>query len=247
MIEINLVPDVKQELIKAQRVRSTVVTFSILVGIISIAAVAILAVYILGVQTVRGALLEGNIKASNEKLLSINSKDPKDLSKTLTIQNQLTKISGLNDSKKIDSRIFDMLAAIIPPTPNNIQVSDLTIDSTANTITINGQAPNSYAAVEVFKKTLDGAKVKYTDADGKSQTATLASNISTSNTSYGEDATGAKVLRFTLTFEYTQEVFSPLSKDVSIIISTNGNATDSYLGVPKSIFADRLPDYTGGQ
>jgi Tfp pilus assembly protein PilN len=242
MIEINLVPDVKQELIKAQRVRSTVVTFSILVGLISIAAVAILAVYILGVQTVRGALLDENIKTSNSKLADI-----KDLSKILTIQNQLTKISGLNDSKKIDSRIFDLLAAIIPPTPNNIQVSDLTIDSTANTITINGQAPNSYAAVEVFKKTLDGAKVKYTDTDGKSQTATLASNISTSNTSYGEDATGAKVLRFTLSFEYTPELFSPLSKDVSIIISTNGNATDSYLGVPTSIFADRLPDYTGGQ
>jgi len=242
MIEINLVPDVKQELIKAQRVRSTVVTFSILVGIVSIAAVAILAVYILGVQTVRGALLDENIKTSNSKLTGIE-----DLSKILTIQNQLTKITGLNDNKNIDSRIFDMLTVIIPPAPNNIQVSDLTIDSTANTITINGQAPNSYAAVEVFKKTLNGAKVQYTDTDGKSQTATLASNISTSNTSYGEDATGAKVLRFTLTFEYTPELFSPLSKDVSIIISTNGNATDSYLGVPTSIFADRATDLTGGQ
>jgi len=247
MIEINLVPDVKQELIKAQRIRSTVIFISIIIGIISVAAVAALAVYILAVQTVRGVVLDGNIKTGNEKLLSINSKDPNDLSKTLTIQNQLTKITQLNDNKKIDSRFFDMLAAIIPPSPNDIQISDLTIDSTTNSITINGQAANSYAAVEVFKKTLEGAKVKYTDTDKKQQTATLASNISTSNTSYGADSTNAKVLRFTLSFTYAQELFSPLSNDVSVVITTNGNATDSYLGVPKSIFTDRATDLTGGQ
>lgn len=242
MIEINLVPDVKQELIKAQRIRSTVITSSILIGIISVAVVAVLAIYIIGVQTVRGVFLDNNIKTSNEKLLSI-----KDLSKTLTIQNQLTKITKLNDSKKIDSRVFDMLAAIIPPKPNDIQISDLTIDSTTNTVTVNGQASNSYAAVEVFKKTLDGAKVNLTDTSGKSQSVTLASNISTSNTSYGEDATGVKVLRFTLSFEYADELFSPLSKNVAIVISTNGNVTDSYLGVPTSIFVDRATDITGGQ
>jgi len=247
MIEINLVPDVKQELIKAQRVRSTVITASIMVGIVSIASVVILAVYILGVQTVRGVLLDGNIKSSNEKLLTINSKDPEDLSKTLTIQNQLTKITTLNDSKKNDSRIFDMLAAIIPPKPNDIQISDLTIDSTTSTITINGQASNSYAAVEVFKKTLVGAEAKYKDADGKSQTVALAKNISTSNTSYGEDGSGTKVLRFTLSFEYAGEFFSPLSKDVKVVISNRGNATDSYLGVPTNIFADRAKDIKGGQ
>ena len=34
MIEINLIPDVKQELIRAERVRSVVISFSILIGII---------------------------------------------------------------------------------------------------------------------------------------------------------------------------------------------------------------------
>lgn len=40
MIEINLVPDVKQELIKAQRVRATVISFSIAIGLVSVAVVA---------------------------------------------------------------------------------------------------------------------------------------------------------------------------------------------------------------
>jgi hypothetical protein len=44
MIEINLVPDVKQELLNAQRVRNGVISIAIVTGIGSLAAVAILAV-----------------------------------------------------------------------------------------------------------------------------------------------------------------------------------------------------------
>lgn len=242
MIEINLVPDVKQELIRAQRVRSTIVTISILIGVASVGIVAVLAMYVFGVQTVRGVIAD---KAIDEKGGQYTKTE--DLSKTLTIQNQLSKITALNGNKKIDSRIFDLLNAVIPPAPNNVQISDMTVDSRTNTITINGQASGSYAAVEVFKKTLAGAKVKFTDIDKKTLKVTLASDISTSNTSYGEDSTGVKVLRFTLSFTYADELFSPGSKNVSTIITTTGNATDSYLGVPKSIFTDRATDLTGGQ
>lgn len=243
MIEINLVPDVKQELIKAQRVRSTVITAVIFIGLASIAVVVALAIYIYTVQTVRGAFLDGDIKTKNTKLAKVS-----DLSKTLTIQNQLTKISDLNSNKKIDSRIFDLLTAITPLS-NSVQISDLAIDSSTNTITIDGQGQesNGYHSVETFKKTIEGAKVKYNISGGKTQELTMASDISISNTSLGQDSSGRTVLRFTLSFAYVQELFSPLSKNVSIIITTKGNATDSYIGFPKSIFADRATDKTGGQ
>ena len=242
MIEINLVPDIKQELIKAQRIRSTVIATSVIIGGISIGIVTLLAIYVFAIQTVRSNLADGAIKQGSEKLSSVE-----DLSKTLTIQNQLTKISDLNANKKIDSRIFDLLNAIIPPSPNNVKVSNLSMDSSTNVITIEGQASNSYAAVEVFKKTIEGAKIKYTDSDSSQKEVALASNISTSNTSYGEDNSGVKVLRFTISFTYAKEVFSPSSTNTSFVITTNGNATDSYLGVPKSIFVDRAKDLTGVQ
>lgn len=242
MIEINLVPDVKQELIKAQRVRSSVITASILISIASAAIVTILAIYVFAIQSVRGSIDDAAIKSESGKLTSVE-----DLSKTLTIQNQLTKISSLNDQKKIDSRIFDVLGAVIPPAPNNIQVSNLTLDSDTGTIVIEGQAPSgSYDTVETFKKTVEGAKVEFLDADDKKQQVEMASNVDISNTSLGEDSSGAKVLRFTLTFEYAQELFSPDSKNVKVIITTDGNVTDSYLGIPKSIFADRATDVKGG-
>lgn len=236
MIEINLIPDVKQELIKAQRIRATVISFSILIGIIAIGVVTLLAVYVFAFQTVRSVVADDAIKKGSQELASVE-----DLSKTLTIQNQLTKLSILNDSKKIDSRIFDVLAAVIPPAPNDVRISNLSVDSATSTVTMEGQAANSYAAVEVFRKTIDGAKVAFTNDDG-TQEVNLASNVSTGETSYGEDASGAKVLRFTLSFTYATELFAPSSKNVTIKISTQGNVTDSYLGVPKSIFVDRATD-----
>lgn len=242
MIEINLIPDVKQELIRAQRMRARVIAGSIFVGVASIVVVTLLSLYVFTVQTVRNVLADNAIKQGSDKLASVT-----DLSKTLTIQNQLTKISALNSSKNIDSRIFDVLNAIIPPVPNDVQISDLSIDSDAGIVTIDGQAPNSYAAVEVFKKTIEGAVMKYTDSSGASREVTLASNISISNTSYGEDTTGARVLRFTLSFINASELFSPASKNISIVIMVNGNVTDSYIGVPKSIFVDRAKDITEGQ
>lgn len=241
MIEINLVPDIKQELLRAQSIRARVITGSIFIGVASIAVVTLLVIYVFTVQAIRSGLADASIKQGSEKLADVT-----DLTKTLTIQNQLTKISDLNSSKKIDSRIFDVLNAIIPPAPNTIRISNLTIDSGTGVITIDGQAANSYAAVEVFKKTIEGATLKYTDDLNEQQSIALASAISTSNTSYGEDTTGAKVLRFTLSFTYTPELFSPASKNISIAITIDGNVTDSFLGVPKSIFDDRATDITGG-
>lgn len=239
MIEINLVPDVKQELIKAQRVRSTVISFSIIVGIISLGAATALAIYAFPVQTLRNVVVDDSIKKGGQQLAAVT-----DLSKTLTIQNQLTKISSLHDSAPINSRIFDVILAIIPPAPNVVQISTLSIDAASSTITIDGQAANSYAAVEVFKKTIEGAVVKY-KTDGNDEKVALATDIKTSNTSYGEDATGTKVLRFTLSFTYAPELFSALSSNATVSITAQGNATDSYLGLPKSIFVDRATDLTG--
>ena len=153
MIEINLVPDVKQELIMAQRIRSMVIAVAVLIGSVSVAIVAILAMYVFTVQAVRSGVADGEITKGSKQLASVE-----DLSKTLTIQNQLTKISSLNSDKKITSRTFNLLNAIIPPSPNDIQISNLTIDTDTSLITIEGQAPNSYAAAEVFRKTIEGAK-----------------------------------------------------------------------------------------
>ncbi len=237
MIEINLIPDVKQELIRAQRMRSSVIAITILIGIISVAIVVILASYVFGVQTIRDNIADSSIEKGIAKLKNVD-----DLSKTLTIQNQLTKLSDLNKNKKISSRIFDVLSSIIPPAPDNIQISSISIKLDNEAVTIDGQAPNSYAAAEVFKKTLEGAKLRYKDKQDKLKEVDLASNIVIGDTSYGQDSSGNRTLRFTLSFNYAPELFAQSSKETTIAITVNGNVTDSYIGIPKSIFADRAAD-----
>lgn len=235
MIEINLIPDVKQELLKAQRTRAAVISSSIFVSIIVGGIVVALLLYVFGVQTVRSAYLDGQIKEGSEELAKVE-----DLSKILTIQNQLSKISELNSQKNIDSRLFDVLAAVIPPSPNQATVSAVTIDDTEGTIRIEGQT-RGYDSMEVFKKTIDSAVVAYVE-DSEEVTKKLATDISVTDTSYGENAEAQKVVRFTITFKYAEELFSPDIPVLTIKLSVNGNVTDSYLGLPKSIFEERATD-----
>jgi hypothetical protein len=171
-----------------------------------------------------------------------------DLPKTLTIQNQLSKISDIYDSKKIDSRLFDMLNKIVPSGPNTVKISSLTIDADAGTISIDGQAANGFAAFEVFKKTIEGASIEYLSSNGdKLNTPLVIGSLDIGSTSYGEDAaSGVMVLRFSLSFEYSPELFAVTSKDLSIKIVSSGNVTDSYLGIPTSIFTVRANDLTAG-
>lgn len=237
MIELNLVPDVKQDLLKAQRVRNAVISVTILIGIISVAVVVLLAFYLFGVQTVRNTLLDGSIKDRTAELQKIE-----DLSNTLTIQNQLTKLSEMHKNKNIDSRIFAILTAINPSRPNDIVVSSAKIDADTKTVTVDGQASNGYEAAELFKKTILSSKMNYLDELGEKQSVALTSDVSTSDISYGEDASGKKVLRFTMSFVYPDELFARSSREAVIERPDRQNVTDSYLRIPQSLFSERATD-----
>lgn len=239
MIEINLVPDVKQELIRAQRVRTTVISISILASMIAGGIVVVLLLWVFAVQTARGVISDNTIKTESEKLAAVE-----DISDTLTIQNQLSKLADMHDSKSIDSRIFDILSTINPPEPNNVAITNLSLDSTEKTIRIEGQAQNGYPALEVFKKTIDATRFEFTQ-DGQKQSVALASQMSDSDRSYGEDASGARVLRFALTFNYADQLFSRTAENAVVVAPSKTNVTDSFLGVPQSLFTQQASDTEG--
>lgn len=240
MIEINLVPDVKQELIKAQRVRASVISMAIIVGIAAVGVVVLLAIWVFAVQAARGVISDNTIETESKKLAAVE-----DVSNTLTIQHQLSILPELHDEKNIDSRIFEVLDTINPPEPNSVAVTNLELNSEDGTIEIEAQAANGYPALEVFKKTIAATKFEFTQ-DDKTQSIPLASDISDSDRSYGEDASGAKVLRFTLTFTYPEELFSRTATSARIVAPTKSNVTDSYLGVPTSLFTQKASDASEG-
>ena len=97
MIEINLIPDVKLELVKAKRFRSKIITVSVIIGVVSVATVGILGFVCLWSANIQVVLvLDNSINSESKKLGKVE-----DLSKTLTIQNQLSLISALNDRKRL--------------------------------------------------------------------------------------------------------------------------------------------------
>lgn len=239
MIEVNLIPDIKQELIKAQRVRSSVVSISIVVGLGAVGLVVLLAIYVFLGQLARNAIVDSEINSQNEKLSQVE-----DLGNIITIQNQLTKLSSMHNDKKIDSRIFDVLSTIIPPEPNTVSVNKLTLDASSSTITLEAQASAGFPALEVFKKTISATTFQYKDGT-EEVSVPLASDITDGSRTYGEDASGKKVLRFSLSFSYPDELFARSSKSSVIIAPTRTNVTDSFVGIPQSIFTDRAIDVKG--
>lgn len=232
MIEINLVPDVKQELIHAQRVRTTVISISIIAAIIFAGLVVLLSLYVFGAQAIRGALLDNSISSESKKLSNV-----KDLGKALTIQQQMSQISSIHSNTTVDSRLFDILTTTIP---SDTTVSTFRLDSDTNTLTINGETSgsNAYNNLDVLKKTLLATKFEYENKDdrGKKLTVPLTKQISDGDRSYTQDSEGNRVLRFSISFEYAEELFSRNSVNGTIVAPTHTNATDSKLDVPSSLF-----------
>ncbi len=244
MIEINLIPDVKQELIRAERVRAGVISTAILVGLVSIGLVVVLGVLI-GGQAIAGKLADDAIQKQNAELQS-----KPDLGKTLTIQNQLTKLTEMHADKKIDSRLFGMMVAVNPSAPNDAAFSNIKLDPATSLITIEGQASGGYAAAEVLKKTILSTKVHYLDRvgqdgveDNSPREVPLTSAVDIRETSYGEDASGQKVLRFVISFTYPAELFKSGLRNVEVRApNRQENVTDSRNRIPQSLFTDAAAD-----
>lgn len=234
MIEINLVPDVKQELIHAQRVRMSVMSISTVIGLVAIGVVIVMGL-LLGVQGARGLLLDNSISANSKKLEQVP-----DINKTLTIQNQLDQIATIHDSEHVNSRIFSVLTSLAQNgSEGAIQYSSVAIDSSSNTVTVQAQTP-TFNGLDAYKKTLAATQFQYTTSGSSSPTTeSLASNIGISNQTQAQDSTGNKVVTFTLSFTYDNALVSPSSQNAKTILPQATNATDSYKGIPASLFTDK--------
>ena len=186
MIQINLIPDVKQELLRAQTQRNVVISAAVVLSIAAVVIVVLAAAYVFGAQKLMMDSANKDIDTKYNDLSKVE-----DLDKLLTIQNQLQKVSSLNANKNAGSRLYGMLNVIVPSDPHNVKISSLIVEpaGTANedgsteegsdsstggaTITIEGQTTGSYASLEVFEKTIAAAVIEYDLPDGADKTGTL--------------------------------------------------------------------------
>ena len=151
--EINLVPDIKDEMIRTLKLRNFIFFLCIVVASASI-----------GITLLFGAIVGGQQIALNGKTAALQQLSTKlnsysDLTDFLTIKDQVGNIASLTDNKKVLSRTFNILSAFIPDGPDNITVSELNIDLSGDepTFYLEAQA-NAGAAPFIDYKVLDSFK-----------------------------------------------------------------------------------------
>lgn len=229
MIELNLLPDVKLQYVRAQKARRRVISVVTVGGMVAVGLVVLFALYVFAIQPVRGLVVDKGIADANNKLKNVS-----DLNDYLTIQQQLHYLPQLHQAKPIYSRIISYLPTLNPSAPNNIRITQLAIDSStdANAVKIEAYAP-TYTAATVFESTLKSALFTYT---GLANPIPLFSDVKLTDTSLGEDPNGNKVVTFTVLLTVDPSVFAFDSANASISVP-NKDATGSAANVP-SVFAD---------
>lgn len=162
MIQFNLLPDIKQEYIKAQRQKHLIIFIS---SIASVATVALLIVLILVVdvwQKKSISDLNKDIKSNSSQLSGT-----KDLDKILTVQNQLGSLGPLHDKKAVASRLFSYISTL---TPANATISKLSVDYSKNTLNISGNA-DALSTVNTYVDTIKFTTYKVTGSTAVAKNA----------------------------------------------------------------------------
>lgn len=167
--EINLVPDVKMQMIRAQKTRNLVLFICIVVSSVAVGAVVVLFGIKSG-QDIAISSQDKRIELMSNKLNSYN-----ELGSLVTFQNQLTGIAEVNSQKTVLSRVFGALGVMLPQGQDSVRLSQLNINMENNLIQMEGQADArtdpliDYRVLESFKKGVALTKYdygRYVDADG---------------------------------------------------------------------------------
>ena len=181
MYEINLVPDVKAQLLQKQRMRNLVIFVSIIVAVAAAGVVALLGSIVTG-QNIAMANQDKEIECRLEGADDCDSSygtailKIANINEFLTIQDQMSKLSEVNENRMMLSRVFGLLDVILPTGDEEVGVSEMVVDLQNSTLNFDAQGNSKsnidYKALEVFKSTVAlsyydfGRYMRYDDEAG---------------------------------------------------------------------------------
>ncbi len=195
-VQFNLLPDVKLDYAKAQASRGKTASLAFLASVIALGLLVVLVVFVDVLQKKQLNDATSQVNSATSQLQAVPN-----LSKVLTVQNQLQTLSTLHANKHVTSRIFGYLAQL---TPSAASLGQLTLDTTTSALTISGTA-DSQQTVNTFIDTLKFAQYQV----GSSSTlATAFPSVTESGFSIG-----AGNVSYSLTIQYDPQIFSNALKD----------------------------------
>lgn len=168
--EINLVPDVKLQMIRAQKMRNLVLFICIVVSAVSVGVVLVLFSIKSG-QDIAMSNQDKKLATMSAKLMGYE-----ELGDLVTIQSQLDRLNDIADNKTVLSRVFGALGVMLPTGGDLVQLSDLRVDMDTNTLRMEAQADArvapliDYRVLESFKKGVALTKYdygRYVDVNGE--------------------------------------------------------------------------------
>lgn len=195
-MQLNLLPAVKMEYIKAQRSRRLVLSVSVMVTVAAVVLLLLL-LSVSGLQKKHLSDLNKDIAQESQQL-----KAKPQIDKMLTVQNQLNALTQLHSQEPAASRIFTYLNQV---TPSNVSITDFNIDFTQQTATITGTSAN-LANVNQYIDTLKHAT--FATKDNNSPQAAF-SNVVLSSFSLNTDSSGGanQAANYTITLSYDPTIF----------------------------------------
>lgn len=190
--EINLVPEVKHQMIKAQKLRNLVLFICIVVSAASLGVVAVLFSIKSG-QDIAMSSQDKKLETMSAKLMGFE-----ELGDLVTVQGQLGKLQEIANNKRVLSRVFGALGAMLPTGGDVVQLSELRVDLDASTLRMEAQADArmapliDYRVLESFKKGVALTKYdygRYVDANGNEIPTWCIDEASSDGAAYrkGED------------------------------------------------------------
>ncbi len=210
MIELNLLPDLKKEFIKAQRMRNTVVSGSILTILIALGLLALLATIVYGAQAVIIDNLKKEVTENHKKLAA-----KPEINKYLTVQNQLELIGSAASERTAYDRIFDYITKLNPAPPNDITIYSLVVDAETSSITLEGSTAN-FETVNNFKNTLENAKLAYS-LNGEKHEGNFFTAVTVAPPTLSA-ADGRQTAYFNISVAFDPKAFDPDAKDINVTI-----------------------------
>lgn len=249
MISINLLPDVKKNLLRVRRERNLVVTVSIVAVAASVGVLFLLGAMLAGATIIKNGHI-GKIDDYESEIEKAKDKDQ--LNEYLTVQNQLSQIDGLKGEQKVYSRLMDYLVQLNPAAPNNAALTSVSLEDGDDgiAITLEGTTAN-YATLNVYKNTLINAILKYeektddessdeqkddesdTANDEKAEKINLFSSVTVRSTNFVDDGSNGNSVRFEITAVFDPKAFDSSIENQSIEIPEEV-VSDGDQNAPKS-------------
>lgn len=233
MIQLNLLPTIKAEYVKAERTKRTVVVLSVIVSITTLGIVGLLASVAYGAQALQLNNLNDEIQKSSSELNQVQ-----DLDKILTIQNQLNALTPLHDAKPVMSRLFTYIQQT---TPESVSIDTLKVSNADLTWNIEGKAP-SFELINKYVDTLKFTEIEQADPNAEKIYAYKEVVLS----DFAKSTGGDPGYTYTISLKFNDQLFSSASPDIKLVVPAI-TTTRSQTQLPSDAIFAPNPENEGQQ